>query len=63
MELPKNYAKKLAKLRYRDEILRLHNSGKSIRTITQKINYSLSRTNLSTQLSRETIRKIIQEKT
>ena len=63
MELPRNYAKKLAKLRYRDEILRLHNLGKSIRTITQKINYSLSRTNLATQLSRETIRKIIQEKT
>jgi hypothetical protein len=59
MNLPTNYAKKIAKLRYKDEIIQLHNSGKSIRFITQKINYSLSRTKLSTKLSRESIRKII----
>ena len=61
MEMPKNYAKKLAKLRYKDEIISLHNLGKSIRFITEKINYSLARTSLSTKLSRETIRKIIEE--
>lgn len=41
-----NYRKKLARLRYQDEILEMHKSGKSIRDIMQDINYRLARTNL-----------------
>jgi len=58
-----NYTKKMAQLRYKDEILHLHNQGKSIREITQKINYKLARTkHQKCTLSRDTIHKIIQGK-
>ena len=58
-KLPKNYAKKLAKLRYKDEILEMHKEGISIREIEKRINYKLIRTNLKTTLSKSTIANII----
>ena len=54
-----NYRKKLARLRYQDEILEMHKSGKSIRDIMQDINYRLARTNLKVTLSKSTIHNII----
>ena len=54
-----NYRKKLARLRYQDEILEMHKSGKSIRDIMQDINYRLARTNLKVTLSKSTIHSII----
>ena len=54
-----NYIKKLARLRYQDEILEMHKSGKSIRDIMQDINYRLARTNLKVTLSKSTIHTII----
>ena len=54
-----NYRKKLARLRYQDEILEMHKSGKSIRDIMQDINYRLARTNLKVTLSKSTIHTII----
>ena len=54
-----NYRKKLARLRYQDEILEMHKSGKSIRNIMQDINYRLARTNLKVTLSKSTIHTII----
>lgn len=54
-----NYRKKLAQLRYQDEILEMHKSGKSIRDILQDINYRLARTNLKVNLSKSTIHNII----
>ncbi len=58
-KLKRNYAKKLAKLRYQDEIFRLHQQQKSIREIEKIINYKLARTNLKTSLGKSTIFKII----
>jgi len=58
-KLPKNYAKKLAKLRYKDEMLEMHQEGISIREIEKRINYKLIRTNLKTTLSKSTIANII----
>ncbi len=54
-----NYRKKLARLRYQDEILEMHKSGKSIRDIMHDINYRLARTNLKVTLSKSTIHTII----
>ena len=54
-----NYRKKLARLRYQDEILEMHKSGKSIRDIMQDKNYRLARTNLKVTLSKSTIHTII----
>ena len=56
-----NYRKKLARLRYQDEILEMHKSGKSIRDIMQDINYRLARTNLKVTLSKSTIHSIIKK--
>jgi len=53
--------KRLAKLRYKDDILRLHEQGLSIRKITEKINFSLIRTKLNTTLSCSTIYNIIKK--
>jgi len=57
--LKPNYAKKMAQLRYKDEILKLHFQKKSIRDIEQIINYKLARTNLNTKLSKSSIHSII----
>lgn len=57
-----NYRKKLARLRYQDEILEMHKSGKSIRDIMQDINYRLARTNLKVTLSKSTIHTILKGK-
>ena len=56
-----NYRKKMARLRYKDLILEMHESGKSIRDITQKINYRLARTNLGVSLSTFTIHQVIKK--
>jgi len=60
-KLAKNYAKKLARLRYKDEILRLHEQKKSVREIEKIINFKLARTNLKTSLSKSTIHSIIKK--
>lgn len=58
-----NHTKKMAQLRYHDEILSLHAQEKSIRLITKIINYKLARTHhQKCTLSRDTIHKIIQGK-
>lgn len=54
-----NHAKKMAKLRYKDEILKLHEEKISIREITKIINKKLCHTNLKTTLSKSTIATII----
>lgn len=51
----------MARLRYKDLILEMHESGKSIRDITQKINYRLARTNLGVSLSTFTIHQVIKK--
>ena len=56
-----NYRKKMARLRFKDSILEMHESGKSIRDITQKINYRLARTNLGVSLSTFTIHQVIKK--
>ena len=56
-----NYKKKLARLKYKDLILELHKNEKSIRDITNSINYRLARTNLKTSLSIFTIHSIIKK--
>jgi hypothetical protein len=58
-KLSPNYAKKLAKLRYKDEILRMHQQKISVREIEKSINFKLARTNLKTTLSKSTIHQII----
>lgn len=55
----KNYRKKMAKLRYQDEILKMHQEKIPIREITKKINYKLARTDLRVSLSKSTIANII----
>ncbi len=49
----------MAKLRYKDEILKLHYQEISIREIAKKINYKLARTDLKVSLSKSTIANII----
>ena len=56
-----NYKKKLARLKYKDLILDLHKNEKSIRDITNSINYRLARTNLKVSLSIFTIHSIIKK--
>ena len=56
-----NYRKKLARLKYKDLILELHKNGKSIRDITDNINYRLARSNLEVSLSIFTIHSIIKK--
>ena len=56
-----NYRKKLAQLKYKDLILELHKNEKSIRDITNSINYRLARTNLKVSLSIFTIQSIIKK--
>ena len=56
-----NNRKKMARLRFKDLILEMHESGKSIRDITQKINYRLARTNLGVSLSTFTIHQVIKK--
>ena len=56
-----NYRKKMARLRFKDLILEMHESGKSIRDVTQKINYRLARTNLGVSLSTFTIHQVIKK--
>jgi len=60
-KLKPNYAKKLAQLRYKDEILMLHLQKHSIASIAKKINFKLVRTNLKTTLSDATIRNVIKK--
>lgn len=55
------HKKRLAKLRYKDKILQLHEQGKTLKEIAQIINYSLVRTNLKTTLSPSSIYRIIQK--
>ena len=45
-----NYKKKLARLKYKDLILELHKNGKSIRDISDNINYRLARSSLQVSL-------------
>ncbi len=56
-----NYKKKLARLKYKDLILEIHENGKSIRDITSNINYRLARSNLKVSLSIFTIHSIIKK--
>jgi transposase len=56
-----NDKKRLAKLRYKDEILKLYQQGINLREIAKKINYKLVRTNLKTTLSYSTIFNIIKK--
>ena len=56
-----NYKKKLAQLKYKDLILELHKNGKSIRDITDNINYRLARTNIKVSLSIFTIHSILKK--
>jgi len=56
-----NYLKKLAQLRYKGEILRLHEDGLSLSEITKIVNRKLSHTKLQVKLSRSTIYKIIKK--
>ena len=56
-----NYRKKLARLKYKDLILDLKKKKKSIRDITNSINYRLARTNLKVSLSIFTIHSIIKK--
>ena len=56
-----NYKKKLAQLKYKDLILELDKNQKSIRDITNSINYRLARSNLKVSLSIFTIHSIIKK--
>ena len=56
-----NYRKKLARLKYKDLILELHKNEKSIRDITDNINYRLARSNLQVSLSIFTIHSILKK--
>jgi hypothetical protein len=56
-----NYYKKLARLKYKDEILELYNKKNSIDEITKKINRRLSYSKLDVTLSRSTIYKVIKK--
>ena len=56
-----NYRKKLARLKYKDLILELHKNGKSIRDISDNINYRLARSSLQVSLSIFSIHSIIKK--
>jgi len=58
-----NYAKKLASLRYKDEICRLKSAGKSIREIAEIINRRLShlKPELRTTISKTKIHELIKQ--
>jgi len=60
-KLSPNYAKKIARLRYKDEIVKLSLQGMSIRKIEQIINYKLARTKIKTTLSKSLIHSIIKQ--
>jgi hypothetical protein len=63
MEQKKNHIKKMAQLRYRDEIISFYKQGLSISEITRKINFRLARTKFQkTTLSRDTIHRIVKGK-
>lgn len=51
--------KKLLILRYQDEILKMHLEKIPIRTITEKINHKMLRTDLSETISKSTVANII----
>ena len=55
------YKQKLARLRYKDLILKLHRQGKSYTQITDLINKRLKHTNLKIQLSKTTIYNIVKK--
>ena len=55
------YKQKIAKLRYKDYILQLHQQGKSYTQITELVNKRLRHTNLKIQLSRITIYNIVKK--
>jgi hypothetical protein len=59
LNLKANHVKKMAILRYKDEILKLHKQKASIREITKIINYKLARVTLKTSLSKSTIANVI----
>jgi len=54
-----NNKKRLAKLRYKDDILKLHKQGISVREIAKQINKRLKKTKLNTTLSYTTIYNVI----
>jgi DNA-binding transcriptional MerR regulator len=58
-----NHRKKMAQLRYKDEILRLNRNGLSLSEITKFINGKLAHTKLNVKLSRSTIYKVIKKYT
>jgi len=60
-KLPTNYAKKMAKLRYKDKIKSLYKEGFTILEITKRINKMLAHTKLNTTLGKTTIAEIIKE--
>ena len=60
-KLGERHRKRLAKLRYKDKILQLHEQGKTLKQIAQIINYSLIRTNLKTTISVSSIYRIIKK--
>jgi len=62
MEKNINYKKKMARLRYQDEILKLHFQNISIREITKIVNSKLARTDLKVSLSKSTIGNIIKKR-
>jgi len=55
-----NHAKKMAQLRYQEEIIEL-SKDKSIREVTEIINKKITHTILKTKLSKSTIAKIIKD--
>ena len=55
------YKQKIAKLRYKDYILQLHQQGKSYSEITKLVNKRLKHTNLNITLSRTTIYNIVKK--
>jgi hypothetical protein len=55
----RNHRKKMAQLRYKDEIFRLYKNGLPLSEITKKINKRLIHTKLKIQLSKSTIYKVI----
>jgi hypothetical protein len=59
MKTNTHHNKQMAKLRYQEDIMNLHYTGKSIREITQIINNKLIRSRLKTKLSKSTIHTII----
>ena len=56
-----NHRKKMAKYRYQDLIYEMYIEKHSIATISKKINFRLSRTELKVKLSDTTISNIIKE--